>query len=403
MGCQKTPSAHVKTYVVDHLVPVRSISPDDTDFGDLEVIGAAIGDADIVLLGEQGHGDAPTFEAKTRLIKYLHQEKGFDVLAFEGDFFGINWSWRMAEHGELPEDLGFSALYPMWTRCYTFLSLIDYVYDMAYTDDRLILAGIDPRHFARSRFLTAFESMVDDAQLPVRNHADYEVFHSVLFDVIQNEYQNEATNAQEALFFDVLATLKAEIGERHALADQVFWLQELDNLEAHARNAWQSGYRIDIRDMQMAENLLWLKQGPFKGKKMIVWAHNYHIAKNFRQTERFMWEYLANRDKVNMGTYLHQEQPSNLYILGFNSHSGTHNPTGRERKDIAAPEADHFETWIDEQSHPYAFVDFSGLTDRDSDRNAFHMKGFRHRIRKGNWANIYDGIFYVRDMHSCSL
>ena len=132
----------------------------------------------------------------------------------------------------------------------------------------------------------------------------------------------------------------------------------------------------------------------------MVWAHNYHIAKNFQQTERFLWEYLAHNDTVNMGTYLQQARPENLYILGFNSHSGTHNPTGRELKEIAVPEATHFEAWVDP---PYAFIDFTGLADRASDRNAFHMKGFRHRVREGNWANIYDGVFYVRDMHACSL
>lgn len=80
----------IKQFVVENRVDILSISPDSTDFSDLEAIGKAIGDSRIVMLGEQDHGDAPTFLAKTRLIKYLHEQKGFNVLAFESDFFALN-------------------------------------------------------------------------------------------------------------------------------------------------------------------------------------------------------------------------------------------------------------------------------------------------------------------------
>ena len=74
-------------------MPIASIQPDLVEFSDLDAVGAAIGDARIVMLGEQDHGDGATFLAKTRLIKYLHEEKGFNVLAFEADFFGLNEGW----------------------------------------------------------------------------------------------------------------------------------------------------------------------------------------------------------------------------------------------------------------------------------------------------------------------
>ncbi len=64
-------------------IPLKSIDPNETDFADLDGFGKAVGDARIVFLGEQTHGDGATFHAKTRLIKYLHETKGFDVLAFE--------------------------------------------------------------------------------------------------------------------------------------------------------------------------------------------------------------------------------------------------------------------------------------------------------------------------------
>ena len=72
----------IKKHVKENLHIVKSIDPLDTDFEDLSAIGDAIGDAKLVLLGEQCHGDGATFAAKSRLIKYLHEKKGFNILAF---------------------------------------------------------------------------------------------------------------------------------------------------------------------------------------------------------------------------------------------------------------------------------------------------------------------------------
>src|ERR1700761_1302410 len=94
----------IKDYVEKNAIPIYTIEPDSTNYSDLEPIGNAIGDAKIVMLGEQDHGDAPTFLAKTRLIKYLHEKKGFNVLAFESDFFGLNEGWDRLD--KKPDNLG---------------------------------------------------------------------------------------------------------------------------------------------------------------------------------------------------------------------------------------------------------------------------------------------------------
>src|SRR5690348_11659139 len=83
----------IEEYVRNHTSAIQTIDPDQTNFADLLPIGKAIGDARIVFLGEHDHGDAPTFLAKTRLIKYLHEQMGFDVLAFESDFYALTQGW----------------------------------------------------------------------------------------------------------------------------------------------------------------------------------------------------------------------------------------------------------------------------------------------------------------------
>ena len=54
---------------------------------DLIFLKEVLKDKRIVLLGEQSHGDGATFEAKVRLIKFLHQELGFTILSFESGLY----------------------------------------------------------------------------------------------------------------------------------------------------------------------------------------------------------------------------------------------------------------------------------------------------------------------------
>ena len=68
------------------LVPVRTIDPQDIGFADLQPLKKSLVNARVVMLGEQTHGDGATIYAKQRLIRFLHQEMGFDVLAWESGF-----------------------------------------------------------------------------------------------------------------------------------------------------------------------------------------------------------------------------------------------------------------------------------------------------------------------------
>jgi erythromycin esterase len=77
----------------ENITEIKSINISDDDFTGYEVLAKKIGDANIVLLGEQTHGHGTTFIAKTKIIKYLVENHGFDVIAFESGFFEINKIW----------------------------------------------------------------------------------------------------------------------------------------------------------------------------------------------------------------------------------------------------------------------------------------------------------------------
>lgn len=78
---------------------------EDEDFSDLMPLKALIGSARVVALGEQSHGDGSTFKAKCRLVRFLHQEMNFDVLAWESGLFDCRRVDEMFAKGVEPADV----------------------------------------------------------------------------------------------------------------------------------------------------------------------------------------------------------------------------------------------------------------------------------------------------------
>jgi len=80
----------IKTkWLSENAMPIHSIDPNDDDFADLMPLKHILGSARIVMLGEATHGDGATFYAKQRLVRFLHEVMGFNVLAWEAHFFRI--------------------------------------------------------------------------------------------------------------------------------------------------------------------------------------------------------------------------------------------------------------------------------------------------------------------------
>ena len=140
-----TGQSKLKEYVKGNTVWLSTIDPDSADDSGLEAIGKAIGDARVVMLGEQDHGDAPVYLAKTRLIKYMHEKMGFNVLVFESDFFALNLGWeQLTKEEQAMIDFIRGDIFPVWTACNTCHELFNgYIPGTYKTPTPLRLAGVD--------------------------------------------------------------------------------------------------------------------------------------------------------------------------------------------------------------------------------------------------------------------
>jgi erythromycin esterase-like protein len=135
----------IQAYVKQHTQPIATIDSAAPDNADLAAIGQAIGEARVVMLGEQDHGDGATFQAKTRLVKYLHEQKGFNVLVWESDFFALNHGWdSVPKQPAAMRAFVRGNIYPYWTACQQAEALLyDYLPSTYATARPLHLAGLD--------------------------------------------------------------------------------------------------------------------------------------------------------------------------------------------------------------------------------------------------------------------
>lgn len=381
-------SASVKKFVEENTSEIIFNSSISDDFTEFVPLANAIGDSRIVMLGEQDHGDAAAFIAKTKIIKFLHERKGFDVLLFESDFYGFNNS----------TDNYKESIYLMWTGCLECSGLFHYIDSCSTSDNKLIISGVDPRHVSKktkSTYVVALKHVVDS--VGGLTEKEKELLVSVTSNLIKKEYESDVTKGEQKEFLTILDTLRKRFNEG------TFWHQEIANLAGFGRSSWDTLRTNNPRDFQMGDNLLWLVNHKFKNRKVIVWAHNFHITRNFRQLPKSVTS--GGNDTVSMATMVSNRliNPAELYSIAFIAYSGTAGTIFSNKYELHKPISNFYESWVNELNFKYAFTDLRSFDPNVTNDPKFLMYGTHHDPAiKVNWFNVYDGIFFIQKMFPCT-
>ena len=374
------------------ITEIRSIDPADTDFSDLRAIRESIGDARIVMLGEQSHGVGSAFLAKTRLVRFLHQELGFDVLAFESGFYDMYAAQKAIENGmPAAEALG-KAITPVWARSKQLEPLLEYVGTQQSSDEPLVMAGIDSQFTnVWSRELPQhLKAMSEDLPGGSKALVDISAGLEELFSTGPSALKHSSVAGIRAQYEQAIADVDVL-----SPPDAAWWKQVLrstsDLLAFMIRLPEQTPEVFNMRDAQMAENLTWLAEKAFPGSRIIVWAATSHVIK-----DRSVVDTEVAREMNPMGAYIHDRFGNDAYVLAFTAYEGetaSFANGGAITSTGTAPEGS-VEALLADGGTPYAFVDAAELARLPSKPRVSWAMGFEPM--RADWEQVVDGFFFVR-------
>lgn len=403
-----------KKWANDHAYSLSSIQPETFDgqkipankFDDLEMLKPLLHDKRIVFLGESSHGVAQFNLAKTRLIQFLHQDMGYNVLAFESGMGNV-----MNAQGQIDKQAALqtmkNAIFGVWWTKET-LPLFDYAKSTQATEQPLVLTGFDIQQqgaFTNGDWLQnpKLAQQFNEAEKQLAEWSSgkdlkgYQKVKATIIDVykqVQSQIQFKEKELQAAYPKEphIVKLMDRTLADRIRLADEYIELTIQSNIDIEQNNIESFLQTMEWRDQAMMENLLWLAEEVYPTEKFIVWAHNDHIRK--AQSDVMGSPYPVKL----MGERLPDIYKKYSYVLGLYMTSGeTANNMG-EPMPVLPPVKGSIEDILSSTNKPYTFID---LRNRQNERGNSWM--FEPRLSY-SWGMIqeslvprdqYDGILLI--------
>ena len=264
---------------------------------DLAFLKPLLQEKRIVALGESGHGVAQFNAIKVRLIKYLHEQLGYNLIAFETPMSDCAAAdTRIGS--DTPEKIMKSCLYFLWHSRET-LELFDYIAKARAAGRDLHISGFDIQE-------KQFQAGVMDTLKRVMGPQQAELIAALeRAETTLRRVKAKRGSAAEALEISNIYRTVAERLAEHERRGDPLEAPELAFLRAQmlarvalvtmsAAPARREAY--EARDAGMAANFNYLVQQRHPGKKVIVWGHNSHVARQWPvpQQPRLMGSHLAD-------------------------------------------------------------------------------------------------------------
>ncbi len=322
-------------WIKQHAIVLKTTDP-QAPLDDLSPLKALIGTASLVGLGEATHGSHEFFTMKHRLLEFLVEKMGFTMFAMEG-----SWSAGEQINRYVVQGQGDAAkvlqLFHFWT--WNTQEVLDMLTWMrAYNADpthlqKISFAGFDCQLIESNTYesVTQYLQAVDPPRVasvvalyqglrpdPTVSMGQYESAYQQL---PQSTLQRNVNQAQKV--YDLLTQQQAVYEKRSSPQAFALTVQEARVIVQHAQlfsaNSDEAG---GFRDKAMAENIAWLHEQTQSGKKLVLWAHDGHI---------------ATGEQPAMGWFLRERYGTNYLAVGMSFYEGSFNAVGLDTKGQSTP------------------------------------------------------------------
>lgn len=344
-----------------------------------ESIKKAIGSSQIVLLGELTHGDGTTFQLKCQLIQFLHESLGFDALVWESGLYDCQKMNEALKTDNPLAEVARMGVFSHWSRGAESFPVFTYARATVNSTRPLSMAGFDiqPSGSAsngmHADMLSWFEGRTELAG-PTRDR-----INAALNALKEAKQQAQSTIIEEAnaSLVDLSSEFKAALDsnpvglEKHWRSEAAFRRQVIASAAKYADmiRLWKKSATgqapmsasYNVREHGNFENLRWLIRGPYRNKKVIVWAHNVHIFKGLPEVGSGTKQRPSSGQLDSMGRLIAAEFGSKVYSIGVISNGGKWSWLGNPTIDFDAPKANSVEHLFHEAGSLHAFFDLRSL------------------------------------------
>ncbi|RHW38451.1 erythromycin esterase family protein [Lysinibacillus yapensis] len=310
--------------IKEHSLPLNDQS--------LDRIIEAIGNARIVMIGEASHGTSEFYTIRAELSKKLIEEKGFNVIAVEGDWPSAQAVNRYVKgYGEEPDSARELLLksfhrWPSWMWANEEIeSFLEWLKKKNTSLDKKVgFYGIDLYSLYESidevlNFLSENPKYNVDLEHARKAFSCFEPYNRM-----PEHYSLSAAHFTDECIHEVSSLLKSLRSNEERYPDK--YEEDLNvimnalvakNAEAYYREMMKDANSWNTRDEHMVEAINELANYHGEDAKIIIWEHNTHIG-DASETS------MKNEQMINVGQLIREQYgKDNTFAVGFGTYQGT--------------------------------------------------------------------------------
>ena len=406
--------------LLKHSIVIDNIEFENTDFSDLMPLKEKIKNARVVVLGEITHSDGSTMKAKTRMVKFLHEEMGFDVLAWEAGFIDC-WFLNNGLRADIPlREAKNNLMRGGWDASFYIQPLFEYVRESWNTEAPLEMAGFDQNRppNGTKNFKKILNELTKRSRVISLSESENEAVDGLLkciYGYLGNEYSKsfsknsfiKATNALKSIY----KRLENDAGKLETSFSPRFIQLIKFSLQSALMQAedWDlyNNRKFDernlSRDKHMAERFNWLQKELYPNRKIIIWAASAHLMRNANQIVSLNPKVIYT-GAIHMGHYLYLDLKEDLYTIAFTTHHGNIGSVYPEddREDrleaIPKPLDGSYEDIAHKTGKAYLFTDLKNLPEEHWLQHKVVAYPFGLIPNETQWGNIIDAFFFIDEM-----
>lgn len=402
ININKNNSSTIEKWVQNNGHEIKTLVP-SAGSDDLGLLNDIVGDASVVCLGESRHDIHEQFLIKHRMIRHLVEELGFTVFIIEGS---LPYSRRIDAYilngeGNIDEIMSDMPGWFLWDTA-EILDMILWMRDYnskPENAEKIRFYGIDivAPNDALNQVFSFMQEYDQTAFKGFRNNEyaqDY--INDEMWPQTRQAFEGFSDHEQQLLdknYHDLYEHFVRNEANYTSLSssEEYAWILRMAYCAMEANKMFSSNSTLEFgltRDLAMAQNALWIMEH-LKDEKIMVWAHNVHIATDSFTMSR------EEGSLEGMGFHLKEELGEKMISIGAAFNTGEY---PEWNKSFPPSDINSIDGILAKSGMEYAMFDLKKDIENESVKNWMNTK----QVLRAQDFEMYcipiksfDGFFFV--------